>query len=127
MVKWTAKTFSLKEKTSKQTMLYSLIIFAISLIIFNATSNPMWTGLSGFFMIISGAVVVLFILIYFILKVMEGLKNRKEPNRVQVIKKASKKSITKKRTPAKKKVVSKKKPVTKKKTTKKKTTSKKRK
>lgn len=127
MVTWSKKTFSLKEKISKRTMLYSLIVFAISIIIFNATINDMWLALSGFFMIISGAVIVLFILIYLILKVMEGLNRKKM--KTETIKKISKPA--KKKISTKKKIVSKKKPapkkVAKKKATKKKTTSKKRK
>lgn len=112
MKRWTQRAINLRERFSKKTIITSLIIFAVSIIIYNATNNEMWDALSGFAMIISGAIFVLFLISLFILWTLERMTKNKES---QIVKKAPAKKIVKKKV-TKKKV-----------TTKKKTTSKKRK
>ena len=133
MKRWTQKAIELRERFSKRVLLYSVIIFLISLVIYNATNNDMWTALGGLGMILFGSIFALFVISLFILWVLQRMEKNKPLSKVKPIKKVVKKStparkkVAKKqvkKAPAKKKSVKK---VIKKKATKKKTTSKKRK
>lgn len=107
MGEWTNRAIKIKEKLSKKVMMYSLIVFVLSILIFNVANSETILIISGFALIISGAIIALFIVVYFILKLIESINKNKE-------KKLIKKTIesTKKKKPVKKKII--KKPISKK-------------
>lgn len=99
---FTAQGIALREKFSLSMILKLSITFVLSLIMFYATNNEILEALFGLSMIISGAIIVLFLLIflifYFIEKMDSGAPLKKMPIKKKIIrKKAVKKKIVKKK------------------------------
>lgn len=115
-MRWTERAIQLREQFSKNTIMRFLIIFVLSTVLFFSTQNEYLEAVFGLIMIISGSILILFVVILLILLILEKIRLRKEQS--------SQKKETPKKTSTKKAV---KKKTTAKKTTKKKTVSKKRK
>lgn len=112
-MRWSERAIQVREQLSKRAILRFLVLFILATVLFFSTQNEYLEAIFGFAMIISGSIILLFIIILLIFTILDGIKHRKEK------KKASKKSSAKK--------TSKKKSTAKKSTTKKKSTSKKKK
>ena len=98
--RFTKKGIELRERFSKGMIIRSLVVFLLSLVLFNTTSNYYIELLSGLGLIIAGAIVGLFILVFLIFYFLE---RKMEP----VPEAKPKKKITKKKVTTKKKVVKK--------------------
>lgn len=110
--RFTQRGIELRERFSRGMIIRSLIIFILSLIFYMSTSNYYLEAIFGLGMIISGAIVGLFILIFLIFFFLERmLKNKKEEKKTtkKVVKKTVKKKATTKKVVKKKKTTSKKK------------------
>jgi hypothetical protein len=114
MTRWTERAIDIRERFSKKVLIYSAIVFLLSIIIYNATNLYVWDGLAGLAMIISGSIFALFIITLFILWVLERMeqnKIKKMPAK-KIVTKTTKKKVVKKKVakkaPAKKKVTKKK-------------------
>jgi uncharacterized membrane protein len=108
--RWNQRAIDMREKLSTRMIVRSLIVFIVSLILFYSTQNEFLEALFGFVMIISGAIVVLFIivfLIFFFLERMNKTKGGKVRKSGSQAKKVVKKKVAKKKV-AVKKVVKKK-------------------
>lgn len=111
-MRWTERAIQVREQFSKKILIRFLIIFALSTALFFSTQNEYLEAVFGLIMIISGAILILFVMVLLILIILKGIKNQKE-KKLQSIKTSSKpvkKATTKKTTKkvAKKKTISKK-------------------
>ena len=107
-MRWTEKAIELRERFSKKNIIQFIIVFAISLILFEITTNYYLEAIFGFIMIISGAIIVLFIIVYLIFLFLDRMNKNKEktmPKKVRPSKKPAKKTTKK---VVKKKTISKK-------------------
>ncbi|MDA3837274.1 MAG: hypothetical protein PF542_06660 [Nanoarchaeota archaeon] len=111
MKKWTEKTIELKEKFSRKAIITSIIGLLLSLVLYNATNNVVWDAISGLGIIVFGARLAIFIIVYFILFLVERMSKNKKPIKKKVSKKITKKkpAIVKKVTKKTAKKVAKKK------------------
>ncbi|NCN86269.1 hypothetical protein GW932_00380 [archaeon] len=79
--KFTIKAIELRERFSSRLFIYSIITFAISLLIYFITNEEVLMAFFGFIAIISGAIAVLFLiifLIFFFLEKMSLVPKRKK-------------------------------------------------
>jgi len=104
---FTKKGIHLREKFSISMVIKLAITFVLSLILFYATNNEFLEAFFGFVMIISGAIILLFLIIYlifyFIERIDSGAPIKKIVKKKVVKKRVVKKKVVKKR--VKKKVV----------------------
>lgn len=76
-VAFTKRGITLREKFSSKVVLYSALIFLISLIFYKLTSEESIMAVTGLFIIISGSITVLFTIIYLVFYFLENSKYKK--------------------------------------------------
>jgi len=95
---FTERGIMLREKFSVTMMIKLGISFVLSLILYYATGNEVLSALFGFLMIITGTLILLFLLIYLIFFFVKRMDNNTNISNSKIVakKKVAKKTIKKK-------------------------------